>query len=113
MGCEVALYATTNWRRNKLHRILRYLRAKIGRYAAENGNKASLIILKMLNLKPFNTYSLMKTLNIIPAKKCSYTVYAKYLPFIIYYGSALLLFTRKVHCLQTFQHMSAHWALKV
>ena len=46
-------------------------------YAAENGNKASLItnyILKTLNLKRFNAYSLMKTLNIIPAKKCSYTV---------------------------------------
>ena len=28
----------------------------------------------------------------------------KYLPFIMYYGSALLLFTRKVHCLQTFEH---------
>ena len=26
----------------------------------------------------------------------------KYLPFIMYYGSALLLFTCKVHCLQTF-----------
>ena len=29
----------------------------------------------------------------------------KYLPFIMYYGSALLLFTRKVHCLQTFEHI--------
>ena len=26
----------------------------------------------------------------------------KYLPFIMYYGSALLLFIRKIHCLQTF-----------
>ena len=26
----------------------------------------------------------------------------KYLSFIMYYGSALLLFTRKLHCLQTF-----------
>ena len=26
----------------------------------------------------------------------------KYLPFIMYYGSALLLFTCKVHCLQNF-----------
>ena len=31
----------------------------------------------------------------------------------MYYGSALFLFTRKVHCLQTFEHMSAHWAIKV
>ena len=40
-------------------------------YTAENGNKASLItisILETLNLKLFNTYGLMKTLNIIPAK---------------------------------------------
>ena len=31
-------------------------------------------------------------------------LYAKgiYLPFIMYYGSALLLFTRKLHCLQAF-----------
>ena len=35
----------------------------------------------------------------------------KYLPFIIYYGSALLLFIRKLH-LQTFEHMSALWAIK-
>ena len=28
--------------------------------------------------------------------------YAKYLSFIMYYGSALLLFTCKVHFLQTF-----------
>ena len=26
----------------------------------------------------------------------------KYLSFIMYYGSALLLFTRKLHCLQNF-----------
>ena len=55
--------------------------AKIGRYTAEKGNKASLItisILKTLNLKPFNTYNLIKTLNITPAKKCSYTVGSKY-----------------------------------
>ena len=26
----------------------------------------------------------------------------KYLPFIMYYGNALLLFTRKVHCLPNF-----------
>ena len=31
-------------------------------------------ISKTLNLKPFNTYSLMKMLNIIPPKKCSYIV---------------------------------------
>ena len=31
-----------------------------------------------------------------------YLVMQKYLPFIMYYGSALLLFTCKVHCLQTF-----------
>ena len=37
----------------------------------------------------------------------------KYLPFIMYLGSALLLFTRKVHCLQTFEQMSAHWAIKI
>ena len=36
----------------------------------------------------------------------------KYLPFIMYYGSALLLFTRKLHCLQTFEHMSALLAIK-
>ena len=29
-----------------------------------------------------------------------------------YYGSALFLFTHKIHCLQTFEHMSAHWAIK-
>ena len=38
--------------------------------------------------------------------------YAKYLPFIIYYGSTLLLFTRKLHCLKTFEHMSALLAIK-
>ena len=40
-------------------------------------------------------------------------LYAKVSPFIMYYGSALLLFTRKVHCLQTFEYMSAHRAIKV
>ena len=32
----------------------------------------------------------------------------KCLPFIMYYGSAWLLFTRKVHCLQTFWQVTAH-----
>ena len=36
----------------------------------------------------------------------------KYLPFIMYYGSALLLFIRKLHYLQTFEHMSALLAIK-
>ena len=36
----------------------------------------------------------------------------KYLPFIMYYGSALLLFIHKLHCLQTFEHMSALLAIK-
>ena len=36
----------------------------------------------------------------------------KYLPFKMYCGSALLLFTRKLHYLQTFEHMSAHLAIK-
>ena len=31
-----------------------------------------------------------------------------YLPFIMYYGSALLLFTCEVHCLQTFWQITAH-----
>ena len=31
----------------------------------------------------------------------------KYLPFIMYYGSALLLFTRKVHCLQILWQVNA------
>ena len=39
-------------------------------------------------------------------------LYAKVSPFIMYYGSALLLFTRKLHCLQTFEHMSALLAIK-
>ena len=34
-------------------------------------------------------------------------------PFIMYYGSVLLLFTRKVHRLHTFEHMSALLAIKV
>ena len=33
----------------------------------------------------------------------------KYIPFIMYYGSALLLFTPKVH---SFEHMTAVWAIK-
>ena len=37
----------------------------------------------------------------------------KYLHFIMYYGSALLLFTRKLHCLKVFEHMSANWAIGV
>ena len=40
-------------------------------------------------------------------------LYAKVSLFIIYNGNALLLFTCKLHCLQTFQHMSANWAIKV
>ena len=36
----------------------------------------------------------------------------KYVPFILYYGSSLLLFTRRLHCLQTFKHMSALLAIK-
>ena len=36
----------------------------------------------------------------------------EYLPFIKYYGSALLLFACKLHCLQIFEH-SANWAIKV
>ena len=36
----------------------------------------------------------------------------KYLSFIMHYGSALLLFTPKVHCLHTFEHMTALWAIK-
>ena len=31
----------------------------------------------------------------------------KYLSFIMYYGSALLLFTHKLHCLQTFWQVTA------
>ena len=27
------------------------------------------------------------------------------LPFIMFYGSELLFFTRKLHCLQTFEYM--------
>ena len=40
-------------------------------------------------------------------------LYAKYLPFKMYYVSALLLFTCKVYCLQIFEHMSAHWVMKI
>ena len=32
--------------------------------------------------------------------------------FIMYYGSALLLFIHKLHCLQTFEHMSPLLAIK-
>ena len=32
----------------------------------------------------------------------------KYLLFIMYYGSALLLFTHKVHSIQTFCQVTAH-----
>ena len=39
-------------------------------------------------------------------------LYAKVCPFIMHYGSALLLFTRKLHCLQTYEHMSAFWLSK-
>ena len=38
---------------------------------------------------------------------------AKVSPFIMYYGSALLLFTPKVDCLQTFEHMTALLVIKV
>ena len=31
----------------------------------------------------------------------------------MYNGSALLLFTRNLHCLETFEHMSANWTIKV
>ena len=34
-------------------------------------------------------------------------LYAKVSPYIMYYGSALLLFTHKLHFLQTFEQMSA------
>ena len=42
----------------------------------------------------------------------SILLYAKYISFIMYYGSALVLFTRKLHCLQTIEHMSALLAIK-
>ena len=32
----------------------------------------------------------------------------KYLPFIMYYGIPLLLFTRKAHCLQTLWQVNTH-----
>ena len=35
----------------------------------------------------------------------------KYLPFIMYYGSELLLFTHKLHCLQTFWQITARWII--
>ena len=34
-------------------------------------------------------------------------LYAKVCLIIMYYGSTLLLFTHKLHCLETFEHMSA------
>ena len=37
----------------------------------------------------------------------------KYVPFIMYYGSTSLLFTHKLHCLETFEHMNALFAIKV
>ena len=39
-------------------------------------------------------------------------VICKSIFLIMDYGSALLLFTPKVHCLQTFEHMTALWAIK-
>ena len=39
-------------------------------------------------------------------------LYAKVSHFIMYYGSALLLFTHKVHCLQIIEHMTALWVIK-
>ena len=39
-------------------------------------------------------------------------LYARVYPFIMYYGSALLLFTRKLHCLQIFEHISALLVIK-
>ena len=39
-------------------------------------------------------------------------IWKSILPFIMYYGSALLLFTRKLHGLQTFEHISALLAIK-
>ena len=38
-------------------------------------------------------------------------LYAKVSPFIMYNGSALL-FTPKVHCLQTYEHRTALWVIK-
>ena len=41
-------------------------------------------------------------------------LYTKVTPFLMYYGNAFLLFTRKLHCLQIlFEHMSANWIIKV
>ena len=39
-------------------------------------------------------------------------LYTKVSPSIMYYGSALLLFTPKIHCLQTFEHRTALLAIK-
>ena len=103
----IALLLLQNRRRSKLYRILRYLRAKIGRYAAENGNKALLLtisILKTLNLKPFNTYILMITLNIIPAKKCSYRVliFAYYRHYgQLWYKTVVYLHSEGARCWDT------------
>ena len=45
-------------------------------------------------------------------KEPNFRSWWKYFPFIMYYESALLLFIRKLHCLQTFEHMSALLAIK-
>ena len=41
-----------------------------------------------------------------------YLLYKKSPLYNVLWG-ALFLFTCKVHCLQTFEHISAHWAIKV
>ena len=38
-------------------------------------------------------------------------LYAKVSPFIMHYENALLLFTRKVHCLPTLWQVNAHWVI--
>ena len=48
-----------------------------------------------------------------PSLKIIYICYIKKSPLYNVLWGALFLFTRKVHCLQTFEHMSAHWAMKV
>ena len=40
-------------------------------------------------------------------------LYAKLSPLYNVLQVSLLLFTRKLHCLQTFEHMGAHCAVKV
>ena len=42
-----------------------------------------------------------------------YPVMQKYLPFIMYCEVCCCLCTCKVNCLQTIEHMGAHWAIKV